>query len=102
MRGYFVDRHGDYYEGDRVHALDIEVPQRPTPDHRWENGAWAVDAPEVLAEQRAIRIVDVMDKLVFDQLFAHEKLIARLRGQTEPTRAEYRAQLIERYKTLNA
>lgn len=32
----FLTLFGDYYEGDRAHVLDLEVPPRPTPDHRWE------------------------------------------------------------------
>ena len=42
MRG-FITPDRAYYEGDRAHPLDLEVPQRPTPDHIWSGAAWALD-----------------------------------------------------------
>lgn len=32
-----------YYERDREQPDDIEVPQRPSPAHVWNNGQWVVD-----------------------------------------------------------
>ena len=34
-----------YYEGDRAHPLDIEVPQRPSSFHSWDGARWVLDQP---------------------------------------------------------
>jgi len=41
--GFFVQPTGGYYEGDRAHALDVEVPRRPSPLLRWDGQAWVID-----------------------------------------------------------
>lgn len=41
--GRFVTPSGSYYEGDRASPLDLEVPQRPSPDYVWDGAAWALD-----------------------------------------------------------
>jgi len=38
MAGY-INQNGGYYEGDRQ-GEDQEVPQRPSPFHIWQGGAW--------------------------------------------------------------
>jgi hypothetical protein len=47
---YFIDRSGNYYEGDQASPLDIYVPQRPAPDYTWRNGEWLPYEPT--AEER--------------------------------------------------
>lgn len=42
MTGYISAIDGSYYEGDKQHG-DLEVPQRPSADHYWENEAWVLD-----------------------------------------------------------
>lgn len=39
----YISAEGNYYEGDRAHALDIEVPTRPSPEHVWKNDVWFID-----------------------------------------------------------
>lgn len=113
--GYFLRPDGGYYEGDRAHALDLEVPQRPTPDHRWENGEWVVDAPEVLLDRRAVLAIDGLDRLQFEHLFNLENTMRDLKAKinllapgtytvgqaSQVTVAQYRAALIDRWKVLN-
>ena len=31
------------YTGDRSHYTDIDIPDRPSPRHTWQNGAWALE-----------------------------------------------------------
>lgn len=57
---YWLDARGNYYEGDRAHALDIEVPQRPSPEHRWDGSVWVEDAALVAARRR--REVDEQER----------------------------------------
>lgn len=43
-RFYLSEATGGYYEGDKASHLDIEVPQRPSPLHRWDISVWVLDA----------------------------------------------------------
>jgi hypothetical protein len=98
----FLDAQGSYYEGDRAHALDIQVPQRPTADHRWESGAWVVDAPEVLLDRKAARAIDTIDRLQFEHLFDLENRMRTQEALSAITRVQYRSALIARWKALQA
>lgn len=40
--GYFIDTNGNYCEGDKASHLDIEVPQRPSPNHIWNGTVWVL------------------------------------------------------------
>jgi hypothetical protein len=40
--GYISSKDGSYYEGDKQYG-DIDVPQRPSANHEWINGAWVED-----------------------------------------------------------
>lgn len=42
--GFYIDQDGGYYEGDKAHWQDQEVPQRPSANHTWNGSAW-VPAP---------------------------------------------------------
>lgn len=42
--GYYIDKNGSYYEGDKADWQDQEVPQRPDANHTWNGSAW-VAAP---------------------------------------------------------
>lgn len=42
--GFYIDQNGGYYEGDKAHWQDQEVPQRPSANHTWNGSAW-VPAP---------------------------------------------------------
>lgn len=62
MRSYFFSPEGRYYEGDRAHALDAEVPQRPDADHRWNGVAWEPDAAKIKArevEAAKVRLAEI-------------------------------------------
>jgi hypothetical protein len=40
----FVTTDGKYYEGDRQHGLDTQVPRRPSYLHVWDaNNGWTID-----------------------------------------------------------
>lgn len=54
----YIDCQGKYYEGDRQ-GTDQEVPQRPSPDYIWQNGAWVLDEPKVNAENNAALIAQI-------------------------------------------
>lgn len=41
--GFISSRDGSYYEGDREHALDLVVPQRPSLDYKFAAGVWVFD-----------------------------------------------------------
>lgn len=43
VRGQFIDAAGNYYIGDQQ-GNDTPVPERPSPAHRWNGAAWALDA----------------------------------------------------------
>lgn len=40
--GFYIDRDGGYYEGDRQSPDDVLVPQRPSARHLWQGGAWVL------------------------------------------------------------
>lgn len=40
----YIDQNGGYYEGDKAHWQDQDVPQRPSANHTWNGSAW-VAAP---------------------------------------------------------
>jgi hypothetical protein len=57
--GYFIGPAG-YYEGDRAAALDVEVPQRPSPVYVWNGSAWAVDpALQAFATRLGLDLADL-------------------------------------------
>ena len=45
--GFYIDRDGGYYEGDRQSPDDVLVAQRPTAHHVWQNGTWVAGPPPV-------------------------------------------------------
>lgn len=51
--GCYINAQVGYYEGDRIHALDTEVPQRPSPSHDWDGSLWVENAAKVAAAARA-------------------------------------------------
>lgn len=40
--GFYIDQNGGYYEGDKAHWQDQDVPQRPSANHTWNGSAWVV------------------------------------------------------------
>lgn len=53
MNGY-IDKDGNYYEGDRQDD-DQEVPQRPSPNHEWNGTAWISGVKCLAAMWEAIK-----------------------------------------------
>jgi hypothetical protein len=51
---YWITPDGSYYEGLHVAEGSVAVTQRPSTRHKWEGGAWVVDAEVVKAEGRAL------------------------------------------------
>lgn len=50
--GFYIDQNGGYYEGDKAHWQDQDVPQRPSANHTWIGSAW-VPAPPTLEQSIA-------------------------------------------------
>lgn len=47
---YFINPvTGDYYKGDRAASFHIPVPERPSVDHRYIDGAWVFDRSACIA-----------------------------------------------------
>jgi hypothetical protein len=56
--GYFIDKGGRYYEGDRQ-GEDEEVEQRPSPFHTRQDGAWVHNLnAEINAQIAALEIAN--------------------------------------------
>lgn len=49
MFGYFVTSSGGYYEGEKSHSSDAEVPRRPDHTCSWDGVAWVGCGTEVPA-----------------------------------------------------
>lgn len=47
--GFFINKDGLYYEGDKASAADQEVTKRATPNHKWNGSAWALDLAQCKA-----------------------------------------------------
>jgi hypothetical protein len=45
--GYFITPTSSYYEGDRAHQLDVEVPQRPSFTYDWDGAQWVLNPAKV-------------------------------------------------------
>ena len=43
--GYFITSGNVYYEGERIAPEHIEVPERPSMNHDWIDGAWVYTEP---------------------------------------------------------
>lgn len=52
---FYIDTHGNYYEGDRANINDIAVPQRPTQWHSWNGTEWVPDG-KVMSMAALLRI----------------------------------------------
>tara|TARA_R110000868_G_scaffold331698_2_gene592696 strand:- start:60 stop:407 length:348 start_codon:yes stop_codon:yes gene_type:complete len=50
--GYYITPSNSYYEGDKGHALDVEVPQRPSYLYDWNGAAWVINAALQAAKDR--------------------------------------------------
>ena len=60
MYSYYISAAtGAYYEGDRAHALDTEVPQRP--DHRatWDGSEWVLDSGKIASDDAQQKIAEM-------------------------------------------
>lgn len=77
--GYYIDQNGDYYEGDRVHWRDRDVPRRPSPNHAFDGVAWVLkpaSPPAVVSMRQARRAL-----LSHGLLPQVEQAIAAMPGQ---------------------
>lgn len=48
--GFYLDNQGNYYEGDKADMGHQSVPQRPSPDYKWD-GKWVLDDAVIKARQ---------------------------------------------------
>lgn len=76
--GYYIDKKGNYYEGDKAAICDMEVQQRQNPTDVWVNGAWAEDTGNLQAEKDEIltQARDIRDRIItrlMDILFIYNK-----------------------------
>ena len=63
---YHVIRDGHYYVTDRLKRSDVEVPERPTPDHQWDGSTWnKVVQPK---EETEIEVIQQAAKFILDNL----------------------------------
>ena len=46
---YYIDKHGNYYEGDRIDSADYECSKQPSAYHSFDttNKKWVVDSNKV-------------------------------------------------------
>lgn len=82
----FISRSGEYYEGDREHPTDIEVPQRPSVAHKFIAGVWVEDESE--AAKRDIAAVEALQKQLTPRLL--RDLVLALPSD-HPSRAHFAA-----------
>lgn len=59
--GCFVDVQGNYHEGDKQLG-DVEVPQRPAPNYKWENDEW-IEVPIPYSDKRKGEYPSEIDQL---------------------------------------
>lgn len=90
-----------YYEGDQVHPLDQEVPQRPAVNHTWTGVAWQAPDPVALLDAKAQAWADVTDKVQFRLLFQYNNRLRALEGKVAQTPAQFRQDVIDLYKLVN-
>lgn len=50
--GYFINQHGDYYEGDKAYFTDVEVERRPSQYCDYSDG-WVLNLPRTRAAKLA-------------------------------------------------
>jgi len=60
---YYIDRQGDYYEGDIKHPKDIEVVRRPSHLYDWNGTQWIINVSKEAINQR--RIQDLSEEEIF-------------------------------------
>jgi hypothetical protein len=61
----YLDRYGNYYEGDRISIEDIEVSPRPSSRHDHVNGEWVERGKtkdDLIAELQAIETAELMPR----------------------------------------
>lgn len=71
----FISTQGGYYEGDRIHPLDLAVPQRPGPYFVWdsESKVWMPGAPPpnnssvTLSERQRRSVREELDARIDDE-----------------------------------
>lgn len=57
--GFYIDQNGSYYEGDKAHWQDQDVPPRPSNQHTWDGISWVIDPQKVNADIDAqIRVLE--------------------------------------------
>ncbi len=96
----YIKPDGSYYGGDRESPLDIQVPNRPTPDHTWDGSQWVAPDPTALADAKAVQKVDAIDRLQFEIAFDMENRMRVREGKATITRVQYRNALIAVYKAM--
>lgn len=59
--GFFIAAaNGAYYEGERIHPLDEEIPQRPDDSYKWAGDRWEQD-PAVVEVKLAAVVQGILD-----------------------------------------
>lgn len=94
----YIDKNGNYYAGDKQCDTDIEVTERPSNCHVWQDGQW------VLAKDKQISAIDVEYQPKFASL-AQSLGLATLDGNQvviEGIKADYAALKAEYEKKREA
>lgn len=60
--GFYIDNQGNYYEGDKTEYSHLDVPQRPSIEHIWENDMWVIDeaAKRTATKKQAIDAIQAI------------------------------------------
>lgn len=48
----YLNSQNQYYEGDKISLADLDVPRRPSANHIWVSGDWAVDRAKFEADAK--------------------------------------------------
>jgi hypothetical protein len=86
--GYISNKDGSYYEGDKQYGA-IEVPQRPSPSHIWQD-EWVIvpPTPEQLLKAIEQAIEKHMDEVAQSKRYDNRDSCRLYAGYTNPFRAE--------------
>jgi len=85
---YISSKDGSYYEGDKQYG-DIDVPQRPSPSHIWQDG-WVLvpPTPEQLLKAIERAIEKHMDEVAQSKRYDNRDSCRLYAGYVNPFQAE--------------
>jgi hypothetical protein len=99
---YFISAQGGYYEGDRAHQLDQAVPQRPSPYSTWDGAQWVTPDAATIADIKAQAFADAVERVQFRMLFNLNNRVLVLEAKPQLTVPQFKQQVVDLWKQLNA